>query len=280
MLKVKFFIYINAPLHTYRHPKRVISRLHLLPRWCGAKICWKRNLLFALGLAATTDAASLLKLEIFSFALVDAEVLVSVFRSRFGGECTGDGVGEALIGERSAMGGACFLLCCATGKYCEYTSSRMEIRNEYFSIYWQRMVEILTWTESESQQREHRVARPWRHLGMAAIADYCSCCYPWELSRMERSGELTCLNLFRREYWMMRNSMHILWLGFSFPWSTNGHNWDCILWERSLLCVCQYESTMACFAMHCISTLGNIMHCSNLRISNKRPNIRFASVVR
>jgi hypothetical protein len=97
-----------------------------------------------LGSAATTDAASLLKLEIFSFALVDAEVLVGVFRSRFGGECTGDGVGEALIGERSAMGGARFLPCCATGKYCEYTSSAMEIRNEYFSTDWQHVVEILT----------------------------------------------------------------------------------------------------------------------------------------
>jgi hypothetical protein len=68
-----------------------------------------------LGSAATTDAASLLKWEMFSFALVDAEreVLVCVCRCRFPGECMGDGLGEALIGERSALGPGRFLPFCA-----------------------------------------------------------------------------------------------------------------------------------------------------------------------
>jgi len=72
-----------------------------------------------LGLAATTEAANLLKLEIFSFALVDAErgVLDGVLICKFVGGCTGDGVGEALIGERSAAGAARFLPCWAAEKH-------------------------------------------------------------------------------------------------------------------------------------------------------------------
>jgi hypothetical protein len=74
-----------------------------------------------LGLPATTGAANLLKLEIFSFALADekTDVLLGVCGYGFVGELIGDAVGEALIGESSAVGTARFLQCWAAPKHYE-----------------------------------------------------------------------------------------------------------------------------------------------------------------